>query len=360
MRIRSVVPSLSLSLALVLHFADSAFAGPVEQLSQVALHPTDSKVMVLRYRDGGDGFFYSGDAGKSWALMCLSAIDINVPRSGPIAVTGDGHVMMGVFQGLYTDDAKGCGWEKDPFIGDVWVSNVIPDPTDSNVMFVATSKGGTGILNGIVKRDANGELSDFGKKEELLVTRLRVVEREGGLRFYESVLKGQIKVVINGMEMDAPNYLIRYSDDDAETFTEFPFGGTDGNLRLQARRSQQPRSRHRRARSAGQGRRRARERRSRRELHQVHVDVGVRRDRVLAFGQGLSGRGGRLDHADLRRRRCGSPTASPKRRRRSATTRRSASRTRSRPTPCSRASTERSARSIRRPASSRSCLASTT
>ena len=235
MRTRSVVAPLWLSLALLLQFSDSAKAGPVEQLAQVALHPTDSKVIVLRYRDGGDGFFYSRDSGESWQLMCLSAIDIEVPRSGPIAVAGDGHVMMGVFQGLYIDDGKGCGWTKNDFVGDVWVSDVVAHPSDPAVMFAATSKGGMGVLNGLVKRDADGEFSNVGEKEELLITQLRVVDREGGgLRFYESVLKGTIKVMVNGMEVDGPNYLVRYSDDEAETFTEFPFGATDGNLRLQA------------------------------------------------------------------------------------------------------------------------------
>ena len=60
------------------------------------------------------------------------------------------------------------------------------------------------------------------------------------------------------MEMRRPNYLIRYSDDDAETFTEFPFGGTDGNLRLQAVDPSNPDRVIAVLDRAGQGRRRAR------------------------------------------------------------------------------------------------------
>ena len=38
-------------------------AGPVEQMVQVALHPTDTKVMTIRYTWGGDGLLRTTDGG---------------------------------------------------------------------------------------------------------------------------------------------------------------------------------------------------------------------------------------------------------------------------------------------------------
>src|SRR5215475_1888406 len=38
-----------------------AHAGPVEQMVQVALHPTDPKVMTIRYTWGGDGMLRTTD-----------------------------------------------------------------------------------------------------------------------------------------------------------------------------------------------------------------------------------------------------------------------------------------------------------
>ena len=220
-RARSALALCGLSVALVLPLPNVGLAGPVELLVQVALHPTDPDVIVLRYTEGGHGLFYSRDAGESWHLICRSAISADVPRSGPIAVTGDGHVMMGVFQGLYVDDGKGCGWSRNDFIGDKWVSDFVLHPSDPDIAFISTARSSPGVENGVVQRDAEGEYTDFGETAELLVAQLRVAPREDGLRFYERVLRGT-------------DYLLRHSDDGRETFTEFPFTSTEGNLSLQA------------------------------------------------------------------------------------------------------------------------------
>src|SRR5262245_37604023 len=105
-RARSIAVLLCMTAALVLQRADVAHAGPVELLNQVALHPTDPKMMVVRYENGGEGFAFSRDGGATWKLLCRSAIGMDVNRAGPITVTADGHVMMGLIQGLYVDDGK--------------------------------------------------------------------------------------------------------------------------------------------------------------------------------------------------------------------------------------------------------------
>jgi len=98
------------------------------------------------------------------------------------------------------------------------------------VVYMATSKSGAGgpLPNGLVRRDASGVYEPFGMQEELLITRVRVVALENGRRFYQSAIMGMIPGMIDGMLVDVPNYIIRVSDDDAETFESLPFGATGG------------------------------------------------------------------------------------------------------------------------------------
>jgi MYXO-CTERM domain-containing protein len=222
-------------------WTDVAHAGPVEQLVQVAMHPTNPKVIVIRYEYGGEGIFVTEDGGQDWSYVCNSYIDPSTnARRGTLAVANDGTMMLGVFDGIWTGDHKGCGWSLEPSLMKKWVPDIQQDPSDPDVIYAITSNGDAGALNGIVKRDKSGAWTDFGSKEEMLITRIRPVKLEaGGLRFYESAVKGMLPgtVVVNGMPMaqDVPNYIIRVSDDDGASWEEFPFAAPEmGSFRLVA------------------------------------------------------------------------------------------------------------------------------
>jgi hypothetical protein len=211
-------------------------AGPVEQLEQFAIHPSDPDVMAIRYTYGGDGVLYSDDGGASFKLLCLAAVDPALRRSGTIAFGGDGHMVMGVFDGLYEDSGAGCGWSAEASLTGTWISDLTPDPSDPGVIFLTTSKssGGGPLPNGLVRRSADGTYEPFGSQEELLITRVKIAATDNGLRFYQSAIMGMIPSTIEGMPPEVPNYIIRVSDDDAQTFEAFPFGETDGAFRLVA------------------------------------------------------------------------------------------------------------------------------
>jgi MYXO-CTERM domain-containing protein len=236
--------SLVLACVLVLSLSawtEVAHAGPVEQLVQVAMHPTNPDVMVLRYEYGGEGVFVTEDGGKDWSYVCNSYIDPSTnARRGTLAVANDGAMMLGVFDGVWKADHKGCDWKLEPALMTKWVPDIQQDPSDPDVVYAITSNGDAGAMNGIVKRDKSGEWSDFGSKEAMLITRFRLVKLEGGgLRFYESAVKGMLPgtVVVNGMPMaqDVPNYITRVSDDDGKTWEEFPFAAPEmGSFRLVA------------------------------------------------------------------------------------------------------------------------------
>ena len=189
---------------------------------QVALHPSDPDVMVLRYQYGGEGLFYTNDGGERWRMLCGSAIDPGLRRGGQSAIAGDGTVVMGVFEGMWQDDGAGCGWSKVAAAEGTWVSDITQHPVESGILLAATAASGAGIVNGILRRDADGTWTEVGTREELLITRLRAVATADGVRFYESVINGQKPVTIDGMEAMVPNYIVRSSDDEGQTWAEFP------------------------------------------------------------------------------------------------------------------------------------------
>jgi len=64
-----------LSAALLgLTLSGAAHAGPVEQLIQVVMHPSDPNVLAVRYANGGGGLFVSTDGAKTWKLDCGAAM----------------------------------------------------------------------------------------------------------------------------------------------------------------------------------------------------------------------------------------------------------------------------------------------
>ncbi|HMI94085.1 MAG TPA: hypothetical protein VK509_22080, partial [Polyangiales bacterium] len=228
--------ALALAGGFTLTFASAAKAGPVEQLVQVSLHPKDPKVLALRHEYGGEGLFISRDSGKSWGYVCNGYIDPSQnARRGTLQVAPDGSVLLGVFDGVWHSDGKGCSWKLDEGLLNKWVPDITADPIDPEVLYAVTSNGDPGMVNGIMRRDASGAWSDLGEKQEMLITRLRVVKNGDAVRFYESAVKGTLKAMVNGMEMEVANYLVRVSDDDGATFEEFPFAAPDmGSFKLLA------------------------------------------------------------------------------------------------------------------------------
>ena len=225
MRAIAVLGLFALMLA---HHPSVVRAGPVEQLIQLDLHPANPDVMVLRYENGGDGLLYSRDGGKTFRMLCASAIDSMLRRSGPIRVAGDGVVFMGVFEGLWQDDGRGCGWSKDAGLDGRWVTDIARHPMEPEVMFAVTSNGDEGAANGMWRRAADGTWSELGTREDILLNRLHVASIAGGLRFYAGALVIPMAPADGGVPQ--PQYSIRVSEDDGETWqehsVEVPPGGS--------------------------------------------------------------------------------------------------------------------------------------
>jgi MYXO-CTERM domain-containing protein len=207
-----------------------AGAGPVEQLVQVAMHPSDPQTLLLRYKFGGEGLFVSHDGGMTWGLVCNTFIDPSTSaRNGVAAVGGDGALFLGVFGGLWQADEAGCGWEITSGVGERWVTDVAHDPEDPEVLYAVTANGGEGTENGILKRESGDSWSELGAQEEMLmIFRMYVVSTgSDSRRFVQSTTRGMLPRTIDGLETMVPNYVIRVSDDDAESFQEFSYVAPD-------------------------------------------------------------------------------------------------------------------------------------
>lgn len=209
-----------------------ALAGPVERMAEVAVHPTKPDVMVLSYVNGGTGLLYTTDGGHEFRLLCSSAIASSKPK-GPIAVTNDGPLLLGEFDTLWQDDGKGCGWSGVSQVSGKWLTDFAVHPADSSLLFSVSANGGTGVKNGLIRRDAADKWVDVGSRDELGISRVRVVKTGSGMRFYESALK--VPEVIADAGAGQPTYWIRVSDDEGQTWREHQvmIEGI-GSLRLEA------------------------------------------------------------------------------------------------------------------------------
>ena len=215
---------VALALAYLSLLPRVARAGLIEQFVQLALQPGDPDTLVLRYVNGGNGLVITHDGGATWSLVCNSFVDPTAgTRNGVAAVAGDGAILLGVFQGAWQADAAGCGWALTEGVGARWVADIAQDPSEPDVLYAVTANGGDGVMNGILRREAGDEWSELGPQEELMIFRMQVVSTGSGRRFVQSATRGMLSVTRDGVETMVPNYLIRVSDDDGETFQEYPF-----------------------------------------------------------------------------------------------------------------------------------------
>lgn len=205
-------------------------AGPVERMADIALHPSNPDVVVVHYLNGGTGLLYSSDAGRSFRLLCALAIHKDKP-SGPMAIADDGHVLVGIFRGLWEDSGAGCGWSLAPPLEGRWITDVQVDPASAAILAI-TGNGGDGAMNGVVRREGPGRWTDLGVREPVGLTRLRVTKTPAGLRLYTSALR---VIPVDDAGMIGTKYFTRFSDDDGKTWEEHEFtaGGTEP-FRLEA------------------------------------------------------------------------------------------------------------------------------
>lgn len=194
------------------------------------MHPGDPNVMAVRYENGGGGALITTDGGKTWKLLCNALLfDPVQTRKETLVIANDGTTLVGAFTGLWQDDGHACAWSSVPAYDGRWIAGFATDPIDPNVTYAVTSSGAQ--MNGMLRRDSSGKWSDFGTKDDILITELRVVPHAGGRRYYVAAARGVVTLIDGGLPV--ANYVIRVSDDDGAHWTEHVYGGTDGALHLE-------------------------------------------------------------------------------------------------------------------------------
>lgn len=226
----------AVAAAVLLH-ASRAAAGPVELLDRLLVAPGDPRTLVLTYRNGGGGLLVSHDGGKHFRFRCNTAIDGDFRREASASlVRADGSILLGVFDGLWRGDRDACGFSRDAAFEGQWVNDFAVDPRDPTRAFAITSAGGK--PNGTFRNDGTSAAwTAVGPQEDILINRVLVAAHGvSGLRIYQSAVRGvyELAAADGGIADTLPRYVIRYSDDLGERWTEHPFGRTDGTLRLLA------------------------------------------------------------------------------------------------------------------------------
>lgn len=190
----------------------TAYAGPVEQLSAVAINPADPSHIVVPYSYGGGGMFISQDAGESFGWLCSGGIDSSaVNRNGHVFASGDGSIYIGLFDGLLRGDASGCGFTAVAELADRYVSDVTGDPIDPKRTYAVTTDPMED--NGIFMNDGSGTFAPLGMTEQIFINTLHVVKNGDARRFYETGVKTDAMT-------NEVTYSVRVSDDEGNTWTQ--------------------------------------------------------------------------------------------------------------------------------------------
>ena len=228
---------LLLASALLSPWSAAQAGGPPELLTELAVDPSDPSHMVLLYENAGSGLIVSTDGGESWRALCPDAMqppDIGpVTRLRKIGIGGDGTLFVGLFDNALFDDGHGCNFAADPAFAGEWVTGFAHHPSDPEVFYALTSTAPNGS-NGISRRVADGAWEPLGSRDATLLGGLEVVELASGqLRFYQS---GSLGELMEGTDEARPDYRIRVSEDDGETWTAHHYDGIEphGRFQLQA------------------------------------------------------------------------------------------------------------------------------
>jgi MYXO-CTERM domain-containing protein len=224
-----------LALAVVwLGLGGAALAGPIEVFGGIGVAASNPDKIVARYLYGGGGFFYSSDRGESFRFTCYATAQPNLRDSAvqTFSVLDDGSTCISTGDEIFCSDAQGCGYETSPELKGKWVSDFFVDPTDRDVVYLGTSTSMG--KNGLYVREAGATTwKPYGTQLDGWFSRVHVVKTEAGKRFYVSAQETTSTTdPMTMMPTEQLKYLIRYSDDDAVTWTSHQFTETDGSFRL--------------------------------------------------------------------------------------------------------------------------------
>jgi hypothetical protein len=221
-----------------LAFPSAVLAGPIEVFNGVDVASGNPDRLTARWTFGDSGFFVSEDRGASFRMSCFPAVNSTLMgRSVQALKTAtDGSMCVGTVNQVFCSNTKGCDWKEAPEMAGQWVSDFAEDPIDKQVLYLATgtAEGDNGIY---VRETPTSAWKPLGKQLPAWFSRVHVVKNGTGKRIYVS---SQENVFMDGADGGPPvqqvKYFVRYSDDNAATWTSNYYGVIPErtNLRLVA------------------------------------------------------------------------------------------------------------------------------
>jgi MYXO-CTERM domain-containing protein len=231
----------------------SAKAGPPEFLSNAAFHPSDENMLVVRYEGGFGGLLLTRDGGKSFRVLPSRAFTQYGADNTRMAlrVGSDGKVLVGLSDGLFVDDGKGCGMGlAQPDFDQQWVAAMAPHPSNPDITYFVTTGDTEGKHAGVWKRDKSGVLTALGKSEPVsagvsgvIVQGLGAIARAASTEGVRIIETGTRQTYMQGQDIPTTAPILRYSDDLGATWTESPVPDPDktqGQVRLLAAEAGEP------------------------------------------------------------------------------------------------------------------------
>jgi len=178
--------------------------------------------VLIQYEFGGAGFLVSHDGAKEFGLVCSSSVSPEL-RGDTLRVymTGGDAILVGGFAGLWRGDRNGCDFVAVDAMKDGFITAIAGDPDDPKRAYVTTANGGATALNGIFTNDGtNDTWTALGQLDAAWLQTLHVVKTNNGKRFWATKVFPDPPDPITMMSDNTAHYVVRYSDDDAETWTE--------------------------------------------------------------------------------------------------------------------------------------------
>jgi hypothetical protein len=146
MKLRPLGSAAALAFAASLVAAPALANGRFPAAGQIAVDPSDPNHLVVRTTYG---LTVSTDHGAHWSWVCEAAVGYGGTEDPMMAITADGSLIAGIFEGLSASHDKGCQWDfaqgglKDRYVIDLATEKVTPK---NAVLLISNSVGGSMFL----------------------------------------------------------------------------------------------------------------------------------------------------------------------------------------------------------------------
>jgi hypothetical protein len=215
---RHLTPLL-IALAVLLSASHATANGRYPAAGQIVVDPSDPDHIVVR---ATYGFTSSRDGGKTWSWICEGSVGYAGEQDPAIALTGDGTLLAGVFEGLAVSRDE-CGWSfaggalRGQFTIDVSVEKNAPARA---VAITATPKGGGTFVSALWGSDDHGDTWQLRGELDASLNLLTV-----------DVAPSQpSRIYVSGIEGGSGASVLARSHDGGASWEYLPITGSDGAI----------------------------------------------------------------------------------------------------------------------------------